>query len=148
LRDIFSFLIDNKTMSEWLQNLPLSTWICGFACVFFIALLIIQRLRFSAREKEAREDAAKRSRAVRGGQLAEQIAPFLPEFPCNPEDARFIGKPFDFIAFPGLEERDEVDEILLIEVKTGSSALSKREKEVRRAVKEGRVRYIEYRVEN
>ena len=135
-------------MIEWLQNLPLSTWICGVLCVFLFVVLIIQRLKFLSREKQVRQDAAKRSRAVRGGQMAEQIAPFLPDFPCNPEDARFIGKPFDFIAFPGLEERDEVDEILLIEVKTGSSALNKREKEVRRAVKEGRVRYIEYRIEN
>ena len=75
----------------------------------------------------------------------EQVAPFLPDFPCNPADARFIGKPVDFIAFAGLSEKDSVDEVLLIEVKTGRSELNAREKEIRRAVNEGRVRYIEYR---
>lgn len=109
-------------------------------------LLIIQTIRLHHDHSWLRSDAIKRSRSVLGGQLAEQVAPFLPGFPCNPGDARFIGKPVDFIAFPGLTEDDEVHEVLLIEVKTGKSALSGREKEIRRAVAEGRVRYLEYRV--
>lgn len=94
---------------------------------------------------KARTDAVKRSRAVLGGQMAEQVAPFLPGFPCNPADVRFIGKPVDFIGFPGAGEGKPIEEIVLIEVKTGTSALSKREKEIKDAVKNGRVRYIEYR---
>ena len=108
-------------------------------------LLIIQTIRLHKDRSSLRKDAIKRSRSVIGGQLAEQVAPFLPGFPCNPGDARFIGKPVDFIAFPGLTEDNTVHEVLLIEVKTGQSALSGREKEVKRAVAEGRVRYVEYR---
>ena len=111
-------------------------------------LLIIQTIRLHKNRSSLRSDAVKRSRAVIGGQVAEQVAPFLPGFPCHPGDARFIGKPVDFVAFPGLCEDDKVKEILLIEVKTGKSALSGREKEVKRAVAEGRVRYIEYRAED
>lgn len=114
--------------------------------ILFI-LLIIQTIRLHSGNSKIRRDAIKRSRSVIGGQLAEQVAPFLPGFPCNPGDARFIGKPVDFIAFPGMAEDNEVHEVLLIEVKTGKSNLSGREKEVRRAVAEGRVRYVEYRVE-
>ena len=110
-----------------------------------LLLLIIQTIRLHKDRTLLRKDAIKRSRSVIGGQLAEQVAPFLPGFPCNPGDARFIGKPVDFIAFPGLTEDNTVHEVLLIEVKTGKSALSGREKEVRRAVAEGRVRYVEYR---
>lgn len=95
--------------------------------------------------RRGRADAVKRSRAVLGGQAAEQVAPFLPGFPCNPADVRFIGKPVDFIGFPGAAEGKPVSEILFIEVKTGSSALSKREREIRDAVACRRVRYIEYR---
>ena len=108
-------------------------------------LLIIQTIRLHKNKNFVRQDAIKRSRSVLGGQLAEQVAPFLPGFPCNPGDARFIGKPVDFVAFPGLTEDNTVHEVLLIEVKTGKSALSGREKEIKRAVAEGRVRYIEYR---
>ena len=114
--------------------------------ILFI-LFIIQTIRLHGDHSLLRKDAIKRSRSVLGGQLAEQVAPFLPGFPCNPGDARFIGKPVDFIAFPGMTEDNSVHEVLLIEVKTGKSALSGREKEIRRAVAEGRVRYIEYRAD-
>ena len=110
-----------------------------------LLLLIIQTIRLHSGNSKIRQDAIKRSRSVIGGQLAEQVAPFLPGFPCNPGDARFIGKPVDFIAFPGMTEDNEVHEVLLIEVKTGKSNLSGREREVKRAVAEGRVRYVEYR---
>ena len=43
-----------------------------------------------------------------------------------------------------VDENEQVKEVLLIEVKTGSSTLSSREKEVRKAVEQGRVRYVEY----
>ena len=115
-----------------------------FAILFF--LLIIQTIRLHCDHSSLRSDAIRRSRSVIGGQLAEQVAPFLPGFPCNPGDARFIGKPVDFVAFPGLTEDNTVSEVLLIEVKTGKSNLSGREREIKRAVAEGRVRYVEYRV--
>ena len=117
-----------------------------FTGILFL-LLIIQTIRLHRGRSVIRSDAIKRSRSVIGGQVAEQLAPFLPGFPCHPGDARFIGKPVDFIAFPGLTEDNTVHEVLLIEVKTGKSALSGREKEVKRAIAEGRVRYVEYRAE-
>ena len=115
--------------------------------VILLLLLIIQTIRLHRGHSAIRSDAIKRSRSVIGGQVAEQVAPFLPGFPCHPGDARFIGKPVDFIAFPGLTEDNTVHEVLLIEIKTGKSALSGREKEVKRAIVEGRVRYVEYRAE-
>ncbi len=102
--------------------------------------------KYLRRIKHDRADAVRRSRAALGGQLAEQVAPFLPGFPCNPADARFVGKPVDFVAFPGAADGGSVDEVLFIEVKSGSSALSAREREVKNAVERGSVRYIEYRV--
>ena len=110
-------------------------------------LFVIQTVRLHKNHSSIRKDAIKRSRSVIGGQVAEQIAPFLPGFPCDAADARFIGKPVDFIAFPGLNTENTVNEVLLIEVKTGKSALSGREREIKRAVAEGRVRYVEYRAD-
>ena len=114
--------------------------------IALIFLLLIQALRYRHALKKVRQDAVKRSNAVKGGQLAEQLAPFLPNFPCSPADAHFLGQPIDYIAFPGLCEKNTVDEILLIEVKTNTSQLSGREKEIREAVKSGRIRYVEYRI--
>lgn len=113
-----------------------------------VLLLIIQTICMLKNKKLLRKDAVKRSKSVIGGQVFEQIAPFLPNFPANPSDARFIGKPVDFIVFSGLCENNKIDEILFIEVKTGKSTLNNREKEVKKAVQEGRVRYVEYRIKN
>ena len=122
--------------------IPLPALVLG---AILLLLLIIQTIRLGRDHSRLRSDAIKRSRSVLGGQLAEQVAPYLPGFPCNPADARFLGKPVDFVAFPGLTEDNTVHEVLLIEVKTGTSNLSGREREIKRAVAEGRVRYVEYR---
>ena len=98
--------------------------------------------------EEARADAVRRSRSVLNGQLVEQLAPFLPNFPCNPADCRFVGKPIDFIAFAGLEENDSVDEILFVEIKTNSSQLSQRERSLKEAVEKKKIRWVEFRVKN
>ena len=95
--------------------------------------------------KIAREDAVKRSRAVLNGQLSEQFAAFFPGFPADPTEIRFVGKPVDFIAFPGLST-GSVDEVLFVEVKTGNASLSKVERSLRDAVEKKNVRYTEYRI--
>ena len=130
---------------QFILSLIHSQFFYPLIIILLFFLLIVQSARLHADRRRLRSDAVKRSRAVIGGQVVEQLAPFLPDFPCNPADARFIGKPLDFLAFPGLSDSGKIDEILLIEVKTGQSELSAREKEVKRAVKEGRVRYVEYR---
>lgn len=108
---------------------------------FITALFVIKKS-----SKSERKDAVNRSRAVLSGQMIEQVAPFLPDFPCNPADVRFVGKPIDFIAFPGAVSNKPISEILFIEVKSGNSVLSEREKEIKLAVEKGKVRYVEYRI--
>ena len=112
---------------------------------FLFAFLIVKTSVHSDRKKD-RKDAINRSRAVLSGQMLEQVAPFLPDFPCNPADVRFVGKPIDFVAFPGAVDNKPISEILFIEVKSGNSVLSEREKEIKNAIQKGKVRYVEYRV--
>lgn len=92
-----------------------------------------------------RGDAVRRSRAVLSGQAAEQLAPWLPGFPYDPTECRFVGKPVDFVVFKGAAS-GEVEELVLVEVKSGGSSLSKVERSLREAVESGRVRWAEYRV--
>jgi len=94
-------------------------------------------------EKE-RADAVKRSRAVIGGQTAEQLAPYLPGFPFEPGDCRFVGKPVDFIVFSGAS-RGEIDELVFVEVKSGAAGLTRVERSLRDAIAAGKVRWAEYR---
>jgi hypothetical protein len=41
---------------------------------------------------EAKKAAVQRSRSVLGGMFAEQLAPYLPDFPFSPTEAKFIGQ--------------------------------------------------------
>jgi predicted Holliday junction resolvase-like endonuclease len=97
-----------------------------------------------AHEEAIRQDAIDRSRAVIAGKITEHFVPYLPDFPFNPKDARFIGSPVDLVVFDGLDE-GAVRRVVLIEVKTGSSALSARERRVRDAVLSGHVEWLELR---
>lgn len=119
------------------------------ALFFLLGTLFARVALFASLSKKIaaeRADAVKKSRAVLGGLAGEQVAPFLPGFPCNPADARFVGKPVDFVAFPGAADGGEVKEVLLIEVKSGEASLSKREREIKACVQEGRLRFVEYRL--
>jgi predicted Holliday junction resolvase-like endonuclease len=92
--------------------------------------------------EEARRDAARRSRAVRGGRAAEQLAPLYEGFAgrFDPADARFLGAPVDFVVFDGLAG-GLLRQVVLVEVKTGRGRLNGNERQVREAVAEGRVGY-------
>ena len=94
---------------------------------------------------EIREDAIKQSRAVLSGQFSEQIAPYLPDFPYKPTEARFIGKPIDFVVFKGMDEK-KIDEVVFVEVKSGQSQLSKVEKTLKSAVENKKILWHEYKV--
>ena len=100
------------------------------------------RLRFEQwkqdHEQAIRMDAVQRSVAGTKGKVAEHIVPYLPGFDLDPKDVRFLGTPIDLIAFDGLNASEEI-EIVFIEVKTGQSSLSSRERAVKKAVEAKRV---------
>jgi len=95
-------------------------------------------------EKGIRKDAIKKSQAVTFGKVTENLIPFRSEFSYNPKDARFIGSPIDFIVFDGLST-GLVEKVIFVEVKTGKSTLSTRERRVRDAIRSGSVEWIELR---
>ncbi len=94
---------------------------------------------------EIKKDSIDRSRASLSGQFSEQLAPYLPNFKYKPTECKFLGKPIDLIVFSGLDEK-AVTEIVFVEVKSGSSELNTVQRKIRDAVKEGRVRWDEYRI--
>jgi predicted Holliday junction resolvase-like endonuclease len=91
-----------------------------------------------------REDAVKRSFAVISGKVAEHLAPYFGDFPFSPKDVRFLGSPVDLVVFDGLDEGN-LREVVLVEIKTASSSLTRRECQIRDAAQSGRIRWLEYR---
>ena len=144
LNQFISQLSVLATNGAGLFVLALSCALFFFLGTFFARLYF--RVGLSKIIADERADAVKKSRAVLGGLAGEQVAPFMPGFPCNPADARFVGKPVDFVAFPGAADGGEIKEVLLIEVKSGEASLSKREREIKACVQEGRLRFVEYRI--
>jgi len=148
-------VVDNASMNNFLLFLgshPILLCvllIIIFALAFFLGHetgIFRARLGEKQRMQQERKDAVRKSRAVIGGQVSEQLAPFLPDFPCNAGDVRFVGKPVDFVGFVGASEGKSIKEILIIEVKSGKAKLSEREAQIKACVEAGKVRYVEYRI--
>jgi predicted Holliday junction resolvase-like endonuclease len=103
-------------------------------------------------EVNIRKDAIDRSYSVNLGKIAEHLVPFHKEFISNfnPNDARFIGGPVDFIVFNGLAEGKDNIEVWLVEIKTGKATLNNNQKLIMNSVlkKESGVKLIENFFEN
>jgi predicted Holliday junction resolvase-like endonuclease len=95
-------------------------------------------------ESAIRQDAIERSRAVVAGKITEHFVPYLPDFPFNPRDARFIGAPIDMIVFDGLDN-GALERIVFVEIKTGASALTLRERHIRDAIQANKIEWLELR---
>jgi len=139
-------LITNNCMDSWIiySVIGLIFLICGIYLGMQMGKMISNR-EWSKRIPEIRKDATKRSRAVLTGQVTEQLAPYLPGFRYRPTEARFIGKPIDFIVFEGLDEK-EIENVVFVEVKSGMGRLSKVEQSLKSAIDEGRVSWEEYKM--
>ena len=116
--------------------------------VLYIGYLIgrfVARKEHKDKIPEIRETAIKQSRAVLSGQFSEQIAPYMPGFPYKPTEARFIGKPVDFVVFKGMDDKN-IEEVVFVEVKTGQSQLSSVEKSLKEAIQNKKLEWYEYKV--
>jgi predicted Holliday junction resolvase-like endonuclease len=128
--------------------LPADRWMVGLVLadlLLLLAVVVLWRLHAGARRSLARLRFERRGDDVRGGRLAESLAPFAAGFPVDvrkPGTATvFLGQPVDYVHF------DPDDGVTFVEIKSGGSQLSPRQKRLRELVEEGRVRWETYRVE-
>ena len=101
----------------------------------------------------AKKRSVNTSRAVLKGKMAEQFAPFFPEFTYLPSDAKFLGDPVDYVVFSGysefregLKSADEI-EVVLIDIKSGQARLTKGQQAIAQAIEQGRVRFETIRID-
>ena len=134
---------------------PLHAFLLGLG--LGLALLVVLLARSSLRHRRAldaaRQDSVKRSRSTLGGKMAEQFAPMLPGFEDLPGDCKFLGDPIDYVVFRGLTQARHGDgdaeaiEVVLLDVKSGGSQMSKWQRAIAQAVLAGRVRFEVVRVD-
>jgi hypothetical protein len=82
----------------------------------------------------------KKSSEVRLGRIGENMAPFFEAWPFDPNNFKFLGNPVDGISF-------EPEAIHFMEIKTGKARLTDSQKNVRRLIKEGKVYFSTFRVD-
>jgi len=105
--------------------------------LFKIGSLEKQILEVSEQKKKV--TSQKKSSEVRLGHIAETLAPFLDQFEFDPETCTFMGRPIDYISFGD-------DEITFIEVKSGKSQLSAKQRHIRDLVNNKLVAWKEVRI--
>jgi predicted Holliday junction resolvase-like endonuclease len=127
-----------------LQEAELRVLVLLLLGVTVFVLLAHFRLRLQIRE--IRADAVRRSAAVVSGKVSEHLAPYMPGFPYDPRDARFLGAPIDLLVFDGMNG-EELREIVFLEIKARGSTLTTRERRIRDAVLARRVSWKEFRVD-
>jgi len=102
--------------------------------------------KFNKLLKDKLKESNNKQRSTIKGQVAEQLAPYLPEFGYNPKDARFLGMPVDYIVFDGMSDGN-IKEIVFVEVKTGGSQLSGVQRKMRDVIKDKKVTWSICRIQ-
>jgi len=137
--------------------------ILTITCIVLVILVVLQgnhlkgeitNLKLELKEKDATHIIEKerihknskfKSSAVNWGFTVENFVPFIDTFPIPPEDVNFLGKPIDYIGFTDTDSRSNC-KVHFIEVKSGKSFLSQKQKNIKLAIEEGRVQWHEVRV--
>lgn len=100
---------------------------------------------FNLERTKIRKDAKFRSSAVNWGKTIEHFVPFMEKFPIPPEDVVFLGMPIDYVGFSNTGSKTKC-EVHFVEVKSGSSFLMGKQKNIKKAIEEGRVYWHEIAV--
>lgn len=119
------------TILEWIL-------IAGIV-ILIVSTIILFRKTKNLTQNYSKLLSQKKSSEVRTGQIAEQLAPFTDGYPYDTKNSKFLGQPIDLIAF-------EPDKVVFVEVKTGNSQLSAKQKHIKQLIESGQVFWEEFRL--
>jgi predicted Holliday junction resolvase-like endonuclease len=118
---------------------PVIWGLLGLLALGWLAFVLAWRSRRSAKRELREARSSRRSQSVRYGQLTERFAPWMEDWPFDPERFRPLGTPVD-----GVQFTDRA--VYLVEIKAADSRLSADQRALREAVREGRVGWLTFRV--
>jgi predicted Holliday junction resolvase-like endonuclease len=129
-------IIENKAAFEKASK-ELADW--AAAQEKFVSEILTDHDNTKAELKKVKSQ--KKSSEVRTGLIAEQMAPFLDDFPyCQrSSDIVFMGRPIDLLVY-------DAEGVHFVEVKSGYSGLSNKQRKIRDQIKEGKVTFETYRI--
>jgi predicted Holliday junction resolvase-like endonuclease len=98
--------------------------------------------------KKLKETGATKSgvaaKAINIGFILERLAPTMGGFRFNHTDCRALFDPIDYIIFEGLSARGQIDKIFFVDIKTGSSRLTKKQREIKTIINDQKVNFKKY----
>lgn len=97
-------------------------------------IALLQDYYEELKEKYAKLMKQKKSSEVKTGLIGENLMPFLDDFPFDAKKCRAMFNPIDLIHFG----EDSID---FIELKTGASKLSQKQKKIEKQIKGGQVTF-------
>ena len=109
-------------------------------------IIVEKELELVEEIKKARKDSKFRSSAVNWGKTIEHFVPFMTKFPIPAEDVVFLGMPIDYVGFTNTGSKTKC-EVHFIEVKSGNAFLMGKQKNIKKAIQEGRVHWHEIAVD-
>lgn len=134
--------------------------ILGFLCIYMyisferkraelgLEITLLERKLKTQKESEPKlvQNALDKSRSVMRGQATEHLIPHIAT-EWNPKDYRFVGNPIDYIICDGLSDihdgiAKDINEIVLLEVKSGRAGMNKVQRRIKDAVESGRVCFV------
>ena len=98
------------------------------------------------KEEEIRRDAIERSSKILSGKALEKLIPLLKNFNHSPHDVRWLGDPIDLVVFDGASN-DNPQKITFVEIKSGKSELTEKQKKIKHIIKEGKIFWEEIKIE-
>ena len=118
----------------------------GIIILYFKRKIKKLKEEFEIQKDWIKIDAKKRSGAVQWGKTIEHFVPFTNKFPVPAEDCTFLGMPIDYVAFSDTRSKTKCS-VHFVEVKSGSSFLMGKQKNIKKAIQEGRVHWHEISVD-
>lgn len=115
----------------------------------------VRELELKLEEKDAshiiekakvKKESTFRSSAVNWGKTIEHFVPFMTKFPVPAEDVVFLGMPIDYVGFTNTDSKTKC-EVHFIEVKSGNAALMGKQRNIKQAIVDGRVKWHEIAVD-
>jgi len=95
---------------------------------------------------KVKKESTFRSSAVNWGKTIEHFVPFMTKFPIPAEDVVFLGMPIDYVGFTDTDDGKKC-EVHFIEVKSGNALLMGKQRNIKKAIQEGRVNWHEIAVD-
>ena len=107
--------------------------------ILYITIIILLYILYKLIIKYKKLDSKYKSSAVIHGQNIEEVVPFSKYFHYDYREFKFLGMPIEGIVFGD-------DKITFIEIKTGQSQLSDKQKHIRELVENGKIGWEEIRI--